>query len=136
MRNGIRRGVVAAIGGVLLAIAGPAGAQSAGGAQSSDPVLDVTEDWSTWISEIEKSAQKVRSLRETTAALEADVSRMRSRRYPRGEERARLEAAYERARTQLEEAEAAHPALLEQARQAGVPQGILQDFEEIPAAGP
>ncbi len=135
MKNGIRRGGAAAIGSLLLAITGPAGAQSAEGAHSPASAVAATEDWSTWIGELEKSAQKVRSLRETTAALEADVSRMRSRRYPRGEERARLEAAYERARTQLEEAETAHPALLEQARQAGVPQGMLQDFEEIPAAG-
>lgn len=136
MKKRIRLGEIAAIGCLVLAIAVPVWAQSTGGAKSPASAVAVTADWSTWIGELEKSAQKVRSLRETTAALEADVSRMRSRRYPRGEERARLEAAYERARTQLEEAEAAHPALLEQARQAGVPQGILQDFEEIPAAGP
>lgn len=135
MRNAIRRGVVAAIGSVLLAIAVPAWGQSAGGAQSPDSALEVTEDWSTWVATLEESAQQVRSLRKITADLESDVSRMRSRRYPRGEERERLLAAYERARTQLEEAEANHPALLEQARQAGVPQGVLQDFEEIPAAG-
>jgi len=135
MRNVIRRAVVAGIGCLLLAIAVPASGQSAGSAKSPESALEVTDDWSTWVATLEESAQKVRSLRKITGELESDVSRMRSRRYPRGEEREKLLAAYERARTQLEEAEAAHPALLEQARQAGVPPGVLQDFEEIPAAG-
>lgn len=135
MKNAIRRGVVAAIGSVLLVSAAPAWGQARSGAVAPDAGLEAAEDWSTWIATLEESAQKLRSLRKIHAALEADVSRMRSRRYPRGEERERLLAAYERAQTQLEEAEANHPALLEQARQSGVPSGLLQDFEEIPAAG-
>ena len=135
MRNAIRHGVVAAIGSLLLGIAAPAWGQAQTGAVAPDAALEAPEDWSTWVATLEESAQKVRSLRKIHAALEADVSRMRSRRYPRGEERERLLAAYGRAQSQLAEAEANHPALLEQARQAGVPLGLLQDFEEIPAAG-
>lgn len=135
MKNAIRRAVVAAIGGLLLISTAPAWAQPAGRAQAPASALEVPDDWATWIATLEESAQNLRSLRKITAELESDVSRMRSRRYPRGEEREKLLAAYDRARTQLEEAEVAHPALLEQARQAGVPPGVLQDFEEIPAAG-
>lgn len=135
MRKTIHRCVVAGIGSLLLAVAGPAGSPPTAGAQAPEETLETQEDWSTWIATLEESAQKVRSLRKITADLESDVSRMRSRRYPRGEERERLLAAYERAQTQLEEAEANHPTLLEQARQSGVPLGLLQDFEEIPAAG-
>ena len=54
-----------------------------------------------------------------------------SRRYPRGEEKARLLAANERAKKDLAEAEAQLPELVEQARQAGVPQGLLQDYEDL-----
>ena len=135
MKHAIRCGVLVAIGSVLLVFAVPARGQTGGNAQASASALEAPEDWSAWVDMLEESAKQVRSLRKVTAALESDVSRMRSRRYPRGEERERLLAAYERARTQLEEAEVNHPALLEQARQAGVPQGILRDFEEIPAAG-
>ncbi len=135
MKHAIRCGVIVAMGSVLLVFAVSARGQSGGSTQASASALEAPEDWSAWVETLEESAKQVRSLRKITAALESDVSRMRSRRYPRGEERERLLAAYERARTQLEEAEANHPALLEQARQAGVPQGVLLDFEEIPAAG-
>lgn len=136
MRNSIRRSLVAGIGGVLLAaVAVPTWGQT-GGTTGAEAPIQISEDWSTWIAQLEESAQQVRTLRGITAELEADVSRMRSRRYPRGEERERLLAAFERAQTQLAEAEAKHPALLEEARQAGLPQGMLSDFEEIPAASP
>ena len=80
---------------------------------------------------LEDHARKLRELRKTAAALEAEVGEALSRRYPRGEEKARLLAANERAKKDLAEAEAQLPELVEQARQAGVPQGLLQDYEDL-----
>jgi hypothetical protein len=137
MKQAIRRSVIAGISGVLLAtVAVRAEGQSAAPSAIAGAPADVEEDWSTWIGTLEESAQNLRSLRKVTGELQAEVARMNIRRYPRGEEKERLLAAFERAQTQLGEAEANHPELLEQARQAGVPQGMLQDFEDVPAAAP
>ncbi len=136
MRKAIRRSVVAGISSVLLtAVAVPAFGQTAEAPVAGAPD-DVADDWATWIGTLEESAQNLRSLRKITEELEGEVTRMNIRRYPRGEEKERMLAAYERAQTQLAEAEANHPELLEQARQAGLPGGILQDFEDTPAAAP
>lgn len=137
MKKAIRRSVIAGIGSVLLAtVAGPAAGQDVAEPAIPGATADVEEDWSTWIGTLEESAQNLRTLRKITGELQAEVTRMNTRRYPRGEEKERMLAAFERAQTQLGEAEANHPELLEQARQAGVPQGMLQDFEDVPAAAP
>lgn len=136
MTNAIQRGLGILGFGLLLATAMPVRAEAPKSAGVTAPDHEVSADWATWTETLAESAQKVRSLRAKVTEMDAEVSRMRSRRYPRGEERARLLAAFERARTELEEAEASHPLLLEEARQAGVPQGMLQEFEEIPASQP
>ncbi|MCL4683976.1 hypothetical protein KJ059_04390 [Myxococcota bacterium] len=135
MTNSMCRSLIAGIAGALIVtLSLPAGGQETTGHSSTAAPAADPMDWSEWISALAESREKVRSLRATVAKMDAEVSRMRSRRYPRGEEKERLLAASERANAALADAEAAHPALLEQARQAGVPAGLLQDFEELPAA--
>jgi hypothetical protein len=132
----LRRLLAGISGALLLSFSSPALGQTTSASSPTAAPVEDGADWSEWISTLAESQENVRSLRATVAKMEAEVSRMRSRRYPRGEERARLLTASERASSELEEAETRHPELLEEARQAGVPQGLLQDFEAIPAAAP
>lgn len=123
-------GLVACAGLLLAAL--PAGAQTSAtrtGVEASQ--VGDSDDWSSWVQTLEEHAQKLRELRKTEGALQAEVDRAKSRRYPRGAERERLFAAHSRAQKDLAEAEAQLPDLLEQARQAGVPQGLLQDYEDL-----
>lgn len=99
------------------------------GAEASAP--DEGADWATWIRTLEDEAKKLRELEKTAAALDTEVSRARSRRYPRGAERERLFAAHERAHNDLADARRQLPELVEQARRAGVPQGMLQEYEAL-----
>jgi methylthioribose-1-phosphate isomerase len=116
----------------MLAAGAPAQAQPAGaGAEAPAEATEDATDWASWIQQLEAEAKKLRELRKTEAALAQEVSRARSRRYPRGEERQRLFDAHERARKDLDETERHLGELTEQARQAGVPQGMLQDYEEL-----
>jgi len=117
----------------MLAAAPPAGAQGAAGAKpGADAAASAeAEDWSSWIKTLEQGAQKLRELRKTEAALQTEVGRALSRRYPRGEEKEKLLAAHARAQKDLAEAREQLPELIEQARQAGVPQGMLQEYEDL-----
>lgn len=123
-------GIVACAGLLLAGL--PASAQTGAvraGIEAGQP--DESSDWASWVKTLEEHARKLRELRKTADALQAEVDRAKSRRYPRGAERARLFDAHARAQRDLAEAEAQLPELLEQARQAGVPQGLLQDYEDL-----
>lgn len=123
--------MLVACAGLLLA-APMAAAQASGARAGIEASQDGdSDDWSSWVQTIEEHAQKLRELRKTEGALQAEVDRAKARRYPRGEERERLFAAHARAQKDLAEAEAQLPELLEQARQAGVPQGLLEDYEDL-----
>jgi hypothetical protein len=82
-----------------------------------------------WIDRIEAAAAQLEKTRAQLRANEAALSRARHRRYPRGEALQTLETSVESGRAALEAAEAELPALLEQARRAGVPPGTLLRFE-------
>lgn len=136
-----RNARLALLAGALLAAGAmapfDAAAQSAAAGSRSARTSSQAEeplDWDDWIQRLDDSARKLRELRRIEAKLSAEVERAKSRRYPRGEERQRLFDAWERARNDLAQAELAHPELLEQARQAGVPAGLLQDYEDVDEA--
>jgi len=121
---------------LAVSAAAPARAQAAASAaaESEGAMPDESQDWASWIKTLDDSARKLRELRRTESQLQDAIDKAISRRYPRGEEKQRLLAAHERAKADLAEAEQQHPELLEQARQAGVPQGLLQDYEDLPEA--
>lgn len=117
---------------VVAAAPAPARAQAGASAAGSESALpDESQDWASWIQTLDESARKLRELRRIEGQLQDEIDKAISRRYPRGEEKQRLLAAHERAQADLAEAEQQHPDLLEQARQAGVPQGLLQDYEDV-----
>lgn len=116
----------------MLAGVAPAAAQPPSAAGATDAAAaDESADWPTWIQQLETEAKKLRELRKTEAALQEEVGRALSRRYPRGAEKERLLAAHQRAQHDLAETQEQLAELTEQARQAGVPQGMLQDYEEL-----
>jgi len=119
---------------LMVAAAAPAPAAAGAAAESESAAPDEPQDWASWIKTLDDSAKKLHELRRIEGKLQDDVEKAVSRRYPRGEEKQRLLAAHERAKADLEEAEQQHPELLEQARQAGVPQGLLQDYEDLAEA--
>jgi hypothetical protein len=71
----------------------------------------------------------VEDAREQVAVAQRAYRDARKRRR-RGAERAELLAELENAEQALAEAEAALPTLLEEARRAGVPPGVLREFED------
>jgi len=108
----------------LPAAAGPAGA-------ASDPQAGA---WTPWVRTLEKSREQIREERRKVEALQQALEQAVYRRYPRGEEKARIENDLAAAKKSLAEDEAQYPDLVEQARQAGVPARILLDYEDLPAS--
>lgn len=132
-RNVLIVSLLCALAGVHAApvrAAEPTAAEAAGDA----PDAEESQDWASWIQQLDDAAKKLRELRGIEGELQDEVDKAISRRYPRGAEKERLMAALERAEADLAEAEEQYPELLEQARQAGVPQGLLQDYEDVTEA--
>jgi hypothetical protein len=82
-----------------------------------------------WRQTLLEAHQRLKSARERAAAAKHAQRDGRQRRR-RGAEKAELMAALEGAEQELAEAEAELPALLEKARQAGIPPGVLREFED------
>jgi hypothetical protein len=103
----------------------PKGARGAAGA---------ADDYSGWIRTLEQSEQRVKDLRTRVATLQDLIDKSVHRRYPRGAEKAKMIADLAQSKQALAEAEARHPDLLDQARRAGVPPGILSQYELGPSS--
>lgn len=82
-----------------------------------------------WEARLAEAQARLTTARAQAESSERALGRARHRRYPRGEALDALVVAAEDARTDLAAAEAELPALLEQARRAGVEPGVLQRFE-------
>lgn len=87
------------------------------------------EEVDAWRDKLVGARERVDGAREQVATAEVAYREARKRRR-RGGERADLLAALTAAEQELAEAEARLPALLEQARRAGVPPGVLREFED------
>jgi hypothetical protein len=121
----VRRPLVALALAAALAGAFPAGADPAQ-PSDEDPNAPATP---TWEQRLEQAQTQLVLARTRVAETEGAVTRARHRRYPRGKEFDGLVATAENARKQLRAAEAELPALLEEARRAGVEPGVLRRFE-------
>jgi len=94
-----------------------------------------------WHQRLARAAKRIEIAREKAADAEADYSRARHDRNPRGEALAAIQATHAASERELREAESALPRLVEQARRAGVTPGVLRDYwdrepPEAPAATP
>jgi chromosome segregation ATPase len=82
-----------------------------------------------WEARLGAAQARIVAAREQVAAKESALTRARHRKHPRGDAFDALVEAADAARTELAEAEAELPELLEQARAAGVDPGVLRRFE-------
>ena len=82
-----------------------------------------------WEARLADAEAKLAAARSRAARSEQTLTHARHRKYPRGEALDALIADAEEAREALAAAEAEVPALLEQARRAGVEPGVLRRFE-------
>jgi chromosome segregation ATPase len=82
-----------------------------------------------WEARLSEAQARITTARERAESSERALTRARHRKYPRGESLDRLVAAADDARADLAAAEAELPALVEQARAAGVEPGVLRRFE-------
>jgi chromosome segregation ATPase len=101
----------------------------AGSAASADRNLPSEEGYESWVERLNQARAEVEEARRDLQGAEAALRNQRQRRYPRGEAKRDLASEVEEARLGLEKAERAVPELLEQARRAGVPPGVLRSDE-------
>lgn len=127
------RGLRTLPAGLLLAAlaAGPAGAGPA--APAPGPVASA-EQPSAWPERIGRLRSELDLAQERRDAAEAAVTRMRHRRHPRGEARKALLTERDAARTAYTESEQVLDRMLEEARRAGVPPGLLRAASVPPPA--
>ena len=126
------------VGGLVfgLSAAGPAAAPAAAqpakleqresrapSAPSESPEFD------EWRTSLDEATDRLAKARESLEQAEYTWQDWRQRKYPRGARRAELLATLEAARVELAEAEKELPKLLEAARRAGVPPGVLRNYE-------
>jgi len=116
---------------VLLAFPLPSSAEEAPPEAASpvNPAEITADEVEGWRETLTQARERVEKAQEEVAAAQQAYRDARKRKR-RGAERAELLAAREAAERELAEAEDALPELVEQARRAGVPPGVLQEFED------
>ena len=114
---------------LLLPLPSPAQESPPAAASPAQPAARAAEEIDEWRQTLLEARERVDEAQvQVTVAQQAfRNARHRDR---RGGERAELRAAVGAAEQELAEAEAALPELLEQARRAGVPPGVLREFED------
>lgn len=115
-----------------IALAVPAWAQSG----STDPAAlaadesQEEQEIAAWTKRLAEARARIDAAERRVAELQGAKERGASRRYPRGTVKGKYLEDLKAARVERDEAQRAFPELLEEARRAGVPNGILSDFED------
>lgn len=81
-----------------------------------------------WVERLRAAQDRLHTSRRQLAEAEQALREQRQKRYPRGEEKAHLLDRFEKARTELAEAERQWPEIVEAARRAGVSPGVLRGY--------
>ncbi len=84
-----------------------------------------------WKAKLENAVTILREARQNSNTADYNLTRARTRRYPRGEGLQELRDLQARFAKELVEARAALDETIEEARRAGVPSGILADYWDI-----
>lgn len=114
---------------VALAAAPPVYAQS--GSAASDAAAAEEAEQAAWVKRLDEAAARLTDARRDLARLEDAKGRGAARRYPRGEAKEKYIDQLKAAREELAKAEESMPELLEEARRAGVPNGVLDHYENL-----
>lgn len=118
-----------------LALAPPlATAQQGAVAPDDTQTSSEEEEQAGWIQRLDAASVRIATARQNIEQFEGAKGRGASRRYPRGDAKEKYLADLAAARTELADAEEALPELLEEARRAGVPNGILDRYESDASA--
>lgn len=88
-------------------------------------------DGEVWQARLHNAELEVREAQHNSEAAEWGYNRARTRRYPRGEALAALRDRRDTMRQERDAAEQVFVDLVEEARQAGVPNGTLADFMDL-----
>jgi hypothetical protein len=134
---GVRRTWVALLAGLLLgagAGASTARAQAAAPAEEAEtapeaPIGDPSL-LAYWEQRLERALQRIELARRRATEAETEYSRARHDDYPRGEALNEIKEKHLAAERELRRAEEALPRLVEQARRAGVPPGVLRHYRD------
>ncbi|RIK98756.1 MAG: hypothetical protein DCC71_20820 [Proteobacteria bacterium] len=117
-----------------LALAAPAMAQRG----ATDPNAIAAEEQeaealAAWTKRLGEARARLDAAERELAELEGAKGRGAHRRYPRGEAKGKYLERLDAARSERDAAARALPELLEEARRAGVPNGVLSRYEESEA---
>ncbi len=89
------------------------------------------EEQAGWIQRLDDAAARVVSAQKQVDQLVDAKGRGAARRYPRGEAKEKYLKDLDAARKELADAKRALPALVDEARRAGVPNGVLDRYESM-----
>lgn len=87
-------------------------------------------DVKAWTKQLEDARARLHDANERLARLGAAKGRGAARRYPRGEAKQKYLAEIQSAKSERDDALRAFPQVVEDARRAGVPPGVLSDYED------
>ena len=93
-------------------------------------LADAEIDQQMWVQRLEDARSRLQRARTAVEAGDTTYAKGRHRERLRGEPREEIVAEREAAALELAAAEAAWPKLLEEARRAGLPPGVLRPFED------
>lgn len=95
-----------------------------------EPAATAEEDSeAAWVKRLDEAAARLAGAQRQVEQLEGAKGKGASRRYPRGDAKAKYLDDLEAAHTELADARAALPELVEEARRAGIPNGVLDRYE-------
>jgi hypothetical protein len=114
---------------LLALLAAPALAQSGSAAPDPSASEAAGDDEAAWIKRLDEGAARIAAAQHEVQQLEDAKGRGAARRYPRGDAKEKYLDALAKAHTELQDAEEAMPELIEEARRAGVPPGVLDRYE-------
>ncbi|MCU0670909.1 MAG: hypothetical protein MUF70_16390, partial [Myxococcota bacterium] len=112
-----------------LAAAPPASAQ-AGATDPGAASTEAEDETAAWMKQLEDARLRLRDASERVDRLENAKGRGAARRYPRGDAKAAYLADLAAARAERDDARRSYPDIVDDARRAGVPPGLLSDYEE------
>lgn len=113
-----------------LALAAPlATAQTGAVAPDETQASAEEEEQAGWIKRLDEASARISAAQREVERLEGTKGRGASRRYPRGDAKEKYLADLTAAHEELDEAKEAMPEVLEEARRAGVPNGVLDRYE-------
>jgi hypothetical protein len=97
---------------------------------ASDAATSEEDELASWVKRLDEARARLDAATRRLAQLEGAKGRGAHRRYPRGDAKEKYLEDLEAARKEHADAAQALPELMEEARRAGVPPGVIARYEE------